>query len=344
LTTLTSYRTATNPNKRMKIMLDCHNNNFNNRKPKILLENVDDKYIRDVTGFPSLSAFICYVLLINKGEVDNVMSNNKSRLLTWFEEWLMVSERIWGRSITRWSDAAHKYGLSERQLVEIFDERIKQVLEMKSKWGHYVTFSEDRALRKPFWEEDFRYIRLVMWDNTNVLLCFKPTCAEAQRNIYSCYYNGNVGKGGIHIQPCGWIGTHDLWMGAVSDTEYMLKGNVFERQDQFLKLRDSASYHVTWLNIFDKGYRNLGNKAMVKGRQKIVQPAFSAADRRFSSYDVLRSAACAAVRAGNERAVHIVKQSKFISSGLGANESCERLCNVWLCFGFQSNFRHRPTH
>jgi hypothetical protein len=328
----------------MKLLLDCHNNNFNNRKPRILLQDVDDKFIRDSTGFSSLSCFICYELMINKGEIDGVLTANKSRVLTWFEEWLMVSERIWGRSITRWSDAAHKYGISERQLADIFDSKIKQVLEMKAIWGHYCTFQEDQALRKEFWEEDFRHIRFVMWDNTNVPLCFKPTCAEAQRNTYSCYYCGNVGKGGIHIQPCGWIGSHDLWMGAVTDTEYMLRGNVFELQDEFLKLRDSASNHVPWLNIFDNGYRNLGAKAKDKGRQKIVQPAFSAADRRFSGYDVLRSAACAAVRAGNERAVHIVKQSKFISSGLKANESCERICNVWLCFRFQSNFRHRPTH
>jgi hypothetical protein len=54
--------------------------------------------------------------------------------------------------------------------------------------------------------------------------------AEAQRNTYSLYYGGNVGKGGVYIQPCGWMGTHDLWMGSVSDTEYMLKSKAFEIQ------------------------------------------------------------------------------------------------------------------
>jgi hypothetical protein len=220
------------------------------------------------------------------------------------------------------------------------------VVRMKSCWGHYVTHKEDCDIRQQKWNtHPFITKRLVMWDNTNVPLCFKPSDAEAQRNTYSSYYSGNVGKGGVYIQACGWISTHDLWMGAVSDTEYMIRGRIFERQQKFLLHRDYSTMDISWLNIFDRGYRNLGGKALNKSKQTVVQPAYSKSDGFFfSSYDTLRTAAVANVRSGNERAVHTIKTSKYISGGLKGNESCERMCNVWLCYGFQVNFMFRPTH
>ena len=45
-----------------------------------------------------------------------------------------------------------------------------------------------------------------MWDDTNVNLQFKPSSVEAQRITYSVYYGGNVCKGGIFLQLCGWLG------------------------------------------------------------------------------------------------------------------------------------------
>jgi hypothetical protein len=81
------------------------------------------------------------------------------------------------------------------------------------------------------WEErEFNHQCLVMWDNTNVPLCFNMSNVEAQRNTYSLYYGGNVAKHAVFIQPCGMMGTHELFMGAVSDTEYMIKRKVLEIQ------------------------------------------------------------------------------------------------------------------
>jgi hypothetical protein len=86
---------------------------------------------------------------------------------------------------------------------------------VKIKWGIYITYDEDKDIRQPKWNTEFNNQRLLMWDNTNIPLCFMPTDAEAQRNTYSQYYSGNVRKGGVFIQPSGWMGTHQLWMGAV---------------------------------------------------------------------------------------------------------------------------------
>jgi DDE superfamily endonuclease len=199
-------------------------------------------------------------------------------------------------------------------------------------------------MRQQKWEKEYANNRLIMWDNTNVPLCFMPTDAEAQRNTYSTYYTGNVGKGAVFIQPCGWMGTHELWMGAVSDTEYMLRSKVFEQQELFIKHRDPINSNISWLNMLDRGYRNLGDYAWNRGQQMIVQPNFARSDDRFTSYETLRSASVASIRAGNERAVKNIKACKYISTGLHSNESCVRMCDVWLCWGFQINYMYKPVH
>jgi hypothetical protein len=330
--------------KKMKVLLKSHNNKFKHRTPKVLLSDMDDRTISFLTGFPSLSAMICFVIIMEQGDINKIISKRVTRSLTWFEEWLVVLERLWGRSLSRWTDASLKYGLSERQLSDLFDKKIQLIKRMRLVWGRFATYNEDKDLRQVKWESDFSTSRLVMWDNTNVPLCFLPTDAEAQRNTYSLYYGGNVGKGGVYIQPCGWMGTHELWVGSVSDTEYMMKSSAFETQQRFIEERDPLSSHVPWLNMLDKGYRNIGGHAFQNGRQLVVQPNFAKSDERFNTYQTLRSASVAKIRAGNERAVRNVKNSKFISSGLKANESITRLCDVWLCWGYQVNFMFRPVH
>jgi hypothetical protein len=176
--------------------------------------------------------------------------------------------------------------------------------------GPYVTYMEDKTMRQQKWENEFSTNRLIMWDNTSVPLCFMPTDAEAQRNTYSAYYAGNVGKGAVFIE---------LWMGAVSDTEYMLRSKVFEQQQDFIKNRDPQYMRISWLNMLDKGYCNLGDYAWNKGGQMIVQPNFARSDARFTSYETIRSASVASIRAGNERAVKNIKASKYISTGLMSN-------------------------
>jgi hypothetical protein len=159
------------------------------------------------------------------------------------------------------------------------------------------------------------------------------------------YYGGNVAKGAVFVQPCGWMGTHELYMGAVSDTEYMVKSKVFELQHMYLLKRDLSTMDVSWLNtMLDNGYRNIGAHAWRQGNQMIVQPAFSKADQRFGSFDTLRSSSVATIQAGNERAVWNAKVCKFISSGLNLNKSVTRLCDVWLIWGYQINFMFKPVH
>ena len=101
--------------------------------------------------------------------------------------------------------------------------------------------------------------------------------------------------------------------------------------------------HVKFTIILDKGYRTVSN-AWQEGGHFTLQPTFAVSDTRFTSSQTLLTSTVAADRAGNERAVRYSKASEYIKKGLLSNESCERICNVWLAWGFQVNFMYRPVH
>ena len=94
----------------------------------------------------------------------------------------------------------------------------------------------------------------------------------------------------------------------------------------------------------DKGYRTT-LVAQTFG-QSNMQPAFADSDRKFTSEETLYSAAIAALRSGNERAVHVVKMSWFITktAAIQSNPDLKFISKIWLAFGFQSNFMYQPVH
>jgi hypothetical protein len=161
--------------------------------------------------------------------MDDIINHKTTNKMTWFEEWLFFFERLWGCSIVWWSDGCYQCGVSETLLANVFDDKVRLVLRTQHIWGLFVTHNEDCLLRLSKWSDgEFEHRRLIMWDNTNIPLCFNPSDKEAQWNTYLLYYGGNVAKGAVFILPCGWMGTHELYMGDISDTEYMVKSKVFE--------------------------------------------------------------------------------------------------------------------
>jgi hypothetical protein len=84
-------------------------------------------------------------------------------------------------------------------------------------------------------------------------------------------------------------------------------------------------------------------KALKVGKHMVVQPAFSKADRRFTAHESIRTAAVAKDRSGNERAVRVMKYSDYITNGLHQGGRADRMCDVWLAWGFQANFMYRPV-
>ena len=43
----------------------------------------------------------------------------------------------------------------------------------------------------------------------------------------------NCAKGGVFLQLCGWMGVGELWYGAISDSTYIEKAKILERQRDF---------------------------------------------------------------------------------------------------------------
>ena len=165
----------------------------------------------------------------------------------------------------------------------------------------------------------------------------KPSNAELQRLTWSSYYGMNCFKGGIGLQLCGWILTHELWTGAVSDTRYQEGSGIFEMQKDYAQSDLVGEKYVPFTNVFDKGYRNR-LAAWQTGQQLTLQPEFARSDRKFGRNGTLTSAKIAADKAGNERAVRLTKMSGYVNSGLEKRQAFVRLADAWLAWGFQVNF------
>jgi hypothetical protein len=179
----------------------------------------------------------------------------------------------------------------------------------------------------------------VFWDDTDIGIP-RPSVASLNRKTYSSYYNGNVAKGGVFLQLCGWLGVWNLWTGAVSDTKYLVTSGILDAQENFAKKIDITS-KIPFTNILDKGYR-CSVAAWQKG-QYVLQPFFAKSDQQFSTEQLIPSAAIATDRGGNERAVNVCKRSGLLQRGLDHHGSTTRLDDAWLAWSFQANFMYKPV-
>ena len=316
---------------------------INEIKPKELtvvrLNKLTDNDVKDQTGFESKATLLCFIIIICNANIDLITT--RTYKLSWFEEWYMFFEKIYSRSIKRWTDYKRKYKRCESVLQIIFSNKLKIVIEARKRWPRFVTLNEDEMLRQEKWNDTYKGQRVIMWDNTCIHLCM-PQDPEIQRNTYSLYYSGNVAKGSIFVQLCGWMGTHELWVGAVSDSEYFIKSGILEIQNEYVPQYDIDNINVPWVNILDKGYRVTG-AAWRAGKQFVLQPSFGKSDKKFSSIETLRSAAIASDRGGNERAVRLSKMSRELHDVTTGNQSMERLSDIWLTWSFQCNFIYKPV-
>ena len=212
------------------------------------------------------------------------------------------------------------------------------VLDARKRWPRYATVVEDEKLKGRKWKGKYNGKRVIFHDNTGIPL-FKPNDAYKQRLTYSSYYGGNVAKTGVHTQLCGWIGVMELYPGAIGDSEYFKSCKILDEQEAFERFDHEGGPTV---NVLDRGYRV--TKAAWRYGQFILQPTFMRSDGKFTGNDTLRSSSIASDRSGNERAVRVVKLAKFyIKNCMYAGHKEEdliRMCDLWLCQGFQINFSH----
>ena len=255
------------------------------------------------------------------------------------EEWCLYFEIAWGKSCARWVDFESKYRVSARTIVRVFLDKLGLVLDARRRWPTYVSMEEDETLRDEKWNERYDGLRVVFWDGTNANMD-KPANPDLQRLTHSRYYGGNVGKGGVFLQLCGWGGVGELWTGAISDTDYMNRSGILKEQEEFVL--ESSRPEVPFTNMLDKGYR-LALAALRAGNQSVLQPFWKRSDRKFTSKELLMSAAVAADRAGNERQVNVAKRSGFIQRGIRKQQSMAVFSDVWLAWSFQTNFMYKSV-
>ena len=167
-------------------------------------------------------------------------------------------------------------------------------------------------LRKSIWKERFGDKRIIMWDDTNADIP-SPSDAHLNRLTFSHYYGGNVGKGAVFLQTCGFSGTWELFTGGVSDSDYQVKSEILEFQEEFVKECNNKP-DVPFTNVLDKGYR-IVLAAWRAGKQKCIQPTFARSDRKFNTKELQRSGSVASWRSGNERSVRIKKTAGAIKRG-----------------------------
>ena len=300
--------------------------------------DLSDYEVRRRTGIESKSLMMAMIALFTNG--DHKLMTETTSSLTWLEEWFLYFEVVWGRTCVRWCDARAIFRSSRMR--EIFDDKLAVVLKCRRSWPYYVSYEEDKKLRDPKWDLKYADDRVVMWDDTNIVFGFKPSGADEQRITYSLYYNGNCAKGGVFIQLCGWLGVEKLWVGAISDTQYMEFNEIFKKQEEFVKhdLVDNEEEPVK--NVMDRGYR-CNTMAWRCGRQPVVQPAYASCDEKITGRETLLSGSVAADRSGNERGVKRAKMSGYLRRGLHQTADPRRLDDVWMAWGFQVNFMYDPV-
>jgi hypothetical protein len=311
-------------------------------KMAVRMNDINDKRVKNQTGFPTLLALLGYIVILCDSDIDEMTTSGTT--LTWFEEWFLFFEIVYGKSVSRWVDVCDKYGLSNACLRPVYKRKLEQVLKVREIWPRYVTMQEDKTYRKQEKWEPYEDKRVIMFDNTNIMVRV-PSNADAQRCTYSLYYSGNVGKGALFIHPCGWMGSHEVWSGGVSDSMYMTKGNVFDSLNDFIQRyeTDEEARKTTFTIILDRGYR-IVTEAFSEGGHFTLQPIFAEADNHFKTFETYISSSIATDRSGNQRAVRYLEISDYVKKGLITNESVDCLCDTWLAWGFQVNFMYKPVH
>jgi hypothetical protein len=121
-----------------------------------------------------------------------------------------------------------------------------------------------------------------------------------------------------------WLDWHSpplLWVGAVSDSEYMERSRVLDLHEKYETEFDTEYSKKPFTLILDKGYR-INEVSWKKG--------FSRSETRFLACESIRSSAIASYQSCNERAVRLSKINGYIRTGLKQNKSTKRLDDVWL--------------
>ena len=244
-----------------------------------------------------------------------------------------------GRVKTRWIDYEKSWKLNADSLGTILKGKVKMIKETRASYPMDATYEEDKPFRVEQWDDNFSTEDVKFHDCTNINMpC--PSDTALQSACYSESYGCTVGKGLVTNRLCGWIRVEELLTGKMGDTDTGRIVKVLIQMKRFAEKDTSRLLLlVLILNVLDKGFRNVVD-AREQG-QRCLQPCFARSDAQFTRDQTLHSACVAVVRSGNERAVRLCKLSRFLTHRYpGAIFDVDLICDIWLCWSFQTNFMY----
>ena len=180
-----------------------------------ILDEVDDPrlrcaiaviQVRERTGFKSLALLLSYIAVICNGKISDM--TNRQSYLSWFEEWFLDFQWVWGREATRMTSLARAFDTSHATVRRILRVKLAQIKAAMGTWPRFVSLEEDRTLMKSQWRKRYDDMRVIFWDKTNIDV---PASSDPNinRHTYSHYYNGTVAKGARCCLPTTlWLDGH----------------------------------------------------------------------------------------------------------------------------------------
>ena len=109
----------------------------------------------------------------------------------------------------------------------VLRQKSNTVLEARKRWPRFVTLYEVVTLMSSWWLNKQGAKKVILWDDTNINM---PVARDEHlsQHTNSTSYAGNVAKGAVFLQLCSWMGTWELWAGAISETKYQTRSGVFD--------------------------------------------------------------------------------------------------------------------
>ena len=120
-----------------------------------------------------------------------------------------------------------------------------------------------------------------MWDNTSIP-SDRFENADLQAATFPKYYNMNFCKVGVFLQTCRWMGTHHLWSGSVTDTDYMISSTILDIQMIFAENDLINKLVKPILSVLDKRYI-ITLECKDRGGQRTLHPDFAKSDLKFKA-------------------------------------------------------------
>lgn len=195
-----------------------------------VLPDISNEKTKLKTGFSSIMHLLSYIIVLCDGKLSLMIE--RVSMLTWFEEWFMMFEYFRGTTISGTRAMASIYEMHHKSGASVLRQKMFQCINCQNKWPTYATLAEDLLLRNEQWSGKYEQKMIIFHYNTGIKI-HKPSDSLSQRLTWSSYYASNIGRGGVHIQPRGWMGTIELYKGAMSDSEYFNIIEILSEQEEF---------------------------------------------------------------------------------------------------------------